>query len=68
MDRPAGSQFALPLIASGGKPPYRWILSGTPQPPSPVPTGKWTVDGRGQFDISIIDAAGTIAKSSFWIE
>jgi hypothetical protein len=33
-----------------------------------VPTSRWTLSGRGQFEISIMDAAGTTVRSSFWIE
>ena len=67
-DRPDGAQIELPVNATGGKPPYQWTFAGTQQPASQTARNRWSVDGRGQFEISIIDLAGTIAQSSFWLD
>jgi penicillin-binding protein 1C len=67
-DRDRNGKIELPVMATGGTPPYRWTFSGAPQPPIQVPASRWTVNGRGQFEISIMDAAGTTVRSSFWIE
>jgi penicillin-binding protein 1C len=67
-DQSGGSATELPLVASGGKPPYRWTLAGALQPATALTTSRWTVEGRGQFEISVMDSAGTIAKSSFWLD
>jgi penicillin-binding protein 1C len=68
VDRSAGQTVELPLIVTGGKPPYQWTLSGALQPPDPLTVRRWATDGRGQMDINVIDATGTIATSSFWLE
>ena len=67
-DRAKDGTIELPVMATGGKPPYRWTFSGALQPPSLLPASRWTVEGNGQFEIGIIDAAGATARSSFWIE
>jgi penicillin-binding protein 1C len=67
-DRGVNGAVEFPVIAEGGNPPYRWIFSGAVQPPSIVPTNHWSVTGSGQFEIAVIDAAGSVAKSSFWLE
>ena len=65
LDRLNGEAAELPLTAGGGRPPYQWIK---PQPPSNTPVSKWTVDTRGSLEISIIDADGATARSSFWLD
>jgi penicillin-binding protein 1C len=67
-DRGEDGKVELPIAATGGRPPYQWTLSGVVQPSSPVTTSRWTIDGRGQFELSITDSAGSIARSSFWID
>lgn len=67
IDRASGPA-ELPLVAAGGRPPYRWVLSGKPQPATNAPTSKWAIDTRGQYELGLIDADGASAKSSFWIE
>jgi penicillin-binding protein 1C len=58
----------LPLTVSGGKPPYRWVVSGVAQPPQIPKVSKGSIEGRGEHEVSVIDAAGSLAKSSFWLE
>jgi penicillin-binding protein 1C len=67
-DSTSNPTVELPLAAAGGRPPYQWILSGVVQAPQSLPVTKWTVKSRGQLEISIIDAHGAVAKSSFWLE
>jgi penicillin-binding protein 1C len=67
-DRGEDGKIELPIAATGGTPPYRWAFSGVLQPPSSLPASRWTIDGRGQFEIGITDSAGNVARSSFWIE
>jgi penicillin-binding protein 1C len=66
--RPDGASIDLPVSATGGRPPYRWSFSHDVQPASPSPTGRWSTSGRGQHEISIMDATGAIARSSFWLD
>ncbi len=68
VDRSAGPTVELPLMVTGGRAPYQWTLSGALQPPSPLTVSRWAIDGRGQFEISVMDATGTIATSSFWLD
>ena len=45
------------LKASGGKPPYRWIIDGVPLPIPPVGSMmSWTPDGPGFARLSVTDA------------
>lgn len=67
-DRRPGAPVELALVAAGGKPPYRWMLAGVLQSPSDVPIQNWLIEGRGQFDVSVIDAKGSLAEASFWVE
>ncbi len=68
VDRSESGAADLPLTVTGGKPPYQWTLSGVIQPPSPLAVTPWSVSGRGQFEFSVMDAAGRIATSSFWLD
>lgn len=68
VDRSADGAANLPLTAVGGTPPYFWTLSGAVQPPSPLTVYNWSVTGRGQFEISVMDASGKMATSSFWLD
>ena len=68
VDRSADGAANLPLTAVGGTPPYFWTLSGAVQPPNPLTVYNWSVTGRGQFEISVMDASGKMATSSFWLD
>ncbi|MHC2566354.1 penicillin-binding protein 1C [Bradyrhizobium liaoningense] len=66
-DRRADEVAQIPLVATGGKPPYRWTLQGQLQPVSPVATTTWAVQARGQLAVSVMDSTGSVATSSFWL-
>jgi penicillin-binding protein 1C len=66
-DRPQGTMVQVPLTATGGKPPYRWTFRGQLQPETLLATTSWAVDMRGQLEVSVIDSAGRVARSSFWL-
>ena len=66
-DRPPGETVQVPLIVSGGKPPYRWTFQSHEQPEVLLPRTTWSVDMRGQLEVSVVDAAGDVARSSFWL-
>jgi penicillin-binding protein 1C len=68
VDRAANGSVELPVTATGGTPPYQWIFSGALQPPNILPSGRWTIQGSGQFELGIMDGTGAIAKSSFWLD
>jgi membrane carboxypeptidase/penicillin-binding protein PbpC len=67
-DQPMGASVELGITVSGGIPPYHWIFGGKPQPATDLSTNNWSIDGRGQFDIKVIDASGAVAESSFWLD
>jgi penicillin-binding protein 1C len=67
-DRANDGTIELPVMAVGGRPPYRWTFLGVMQPPSDLPAGRLTVAGRGQLEVSVVDSTGASAKSSFWID
>jgi penicillin-binding protein 1C len=67
-DRGADGKIELPVLAAGGVSPYRWTFAGVPQSPSAMPRSRCLIEGRGQFEISVTDAQGAVAKSSFWVE
>jgi penicillin-binding protein 1C len=52
-----GSAVPIGLEASGGKPPYRWIVNGIPLPMPPIGSVmSWVPDGPGFVRLSVIDA------------
>ena len=59
----------LPLIASGGIRPLRWLINGTPIPSSAVRRkAYWTPDGEGFVRITVIDKQGRTASAEVWVE
>jgi penicillin-binding protein 1C len=67
-DKPFGTTIELPIIAVGGKPPYRWSFEGVQQRETTAANSRLSVDNRGQLEISIMDSIGSIARSSFWLD
>ena len=52
-----GAAVPIGLEASGGKPPYRWIVNGIPLPMPPIGSVmSWLPDGPGFVRLSVIDA------------
>lgn len=66
-DRVSDATIQIPLQVTGGKPPFRWMFQGNAQPETSLPTSTWSVNVRGQLEVSVIDSAGNLAKSSFWL-
>lgn len=67
VDRQGRAAAPLPLALSGGRSPFTWTVNGLVQPPTTASTLVYPVDGRGQFEVTVADAAGTLARSSFWL-
>ena len=59
----------LPLEASGGKGPLRWLVDGRPLPPSrPRRTLYWQPDEVGFSQLTVIDADGRSARATVRLE
>jgi len=57
------------LSATGGLPPYRWIIDGMPQPPPPIGDDpSWLPPSPGFFRITAIDQTGQIASETVQIK
>jgi penicillin-binding protein 1C len=55
----------LPLEATGGKKPLRWLVDGRPLTPAAASRGiYWQPEGTGFVQLSVIDAAGRSAHST----
>jgi penicillin-binding protein 1C len=60
---------AVPLEASGGQGPLRWLADGRPLPPGPPRRELfWTPDGVGFTRLTVIDAAGRSAHATVRLE
>ncbi len=66
--RNAGVARQLQVSVRGGQAPYRWVVAGRAGEPDPSRQLAIDVPGRGQQTISVIDASGSVAKASFWVE
>jgi penicillin-binding protein 1C len=58
----------LPVTAAGGAPPYQWFVDGTPVSFGDRPAIRWVPESGGQYQITVVDADGNSARSSFWLE
>ena len=59
----------VPLEASGGKGPLRWLADGKPLPPGePRRELFWSPDGIGFTRLTVIDAAGRSAHATVQLE
>lgn len=64
-----GVRDCLSFWASGGRPPLHWYVDGHPVPWQPDPAHVlWAPQGRGELQVTVIDADGFKASSSAWIE
>jgi penicillin-binding protein 1C len=63
LDR-AGGDPSLPLVAEGGRKPFRWLVNGKPVASSPHRRrAGWPPDGEGFVQITVIDSDGRIARA-----
>lgn len=59
----------LPLIASGGRKPLRWLVNGRPLSSSALRRQAfWRPDGDGFTEVTVIDKEGSSASASVWIQ
>jgi penicillin-binding protein 1C len=59
----------VPLDASGGRGPLRWLVDGKPLPPgTPHRELFWNPDGVGFTQLTVIDAAGRSARATVRLE
>jgi penicillin-binding protein 1C len=76
---PAGATIALAredgrlspiaLEASGGRPPYRWVVNGMPLPVPPIGAViAWTPDGPGFAKLSVMDADSRVVSEDLRLE
>ncbi|MFO1352158.1 MAG: penicillin-binding protein 1C [Gammaproteobacteria bacterium] len=59
----------LPLLASGGTRPWRWLVNGQPVTASPLRRqAAWTPDGAGFARVTVIDGQGQSASAQVWLQ
>jgi penicillin-binding protein 1C len=63
-----GRLTELPLAATGGVRPLRWLVNGRPLPANPWRRDAfWPPDGEGLARITVLDQAGQAASAEVWI-
>ena len=63
-----GVSVPLPFRLAGGLPPYRWTVAGNTAPPQEG-TEFWAdIETRGKVSVTVTDAEGHQASTSFWFE
>jgi penicillin-binding protein 1C len=64
-----GVMADLPLIASGGQRPLRWLVNGYPLPAFERRRDAfWTPDGEGFVAIAVMDGRGQSARANVWVD
>ena len=64
LDGIGSGDTSLPLVAEGGRKPFRWLVNGRPVPSLPHRRrAGWQPDGEGYVQITVIDADGRIARA-----
>jgi penicillin-binding protein 1C len=64
-----GATVPIALEASGGKPPYRWVVNGIPLPkPALGSVMSWVPDGPGFARISVTDADDRASSEELRLE
>jgi len=59
----------IALEASGGKPPYRWMIDGVPLPLPPIgAVMSWIPDGPGFARLSVMDADSNVTSEDLRLE
>lgn len=61
---PTGELAAIDLRASGGTPPFRWLVNGAPVAGN-GPALDWAPDGPGSVRVTVIDADDRAASARF---
>ena len=65
----AGEKLPLVLKLNGGKAPYRWLANGIPLPEaSRKRTQRWSPDGAGFSELTVIDSNGKAASVKLFVE
>ncbi|MCP5159620.1 MAG: penicillin-binding protein 1C [Gammaproteobacteria bacterium] len=68
LPRHDGGLVELPLAATGGVRPLRWLVNGRLLPTDPWRRETfWQPDGEGQVRITVLDQSGQIASTQVWI-
>jgi len=63
-----GRLTELPLAATGGVRPLRWLVNGRPLPANPWRRDAfWPPDGEGLARITVLDQAGQAVSAEVWI-
>jgi penicillin-binding protein 1C len=64
-----GATVPIALEASGGRPPYRWIVNGIPLPNPPIGSViSWVPDGPGFARISVTDSDNRATSEELRLE
>jgi penicillin-binding protein 1C len=67
--REDGRLSPIALEASGGRPPYRWVVNGMPLPVPPIGAViAWTPDGPGFAKLSVMDADSRVVSEDLRLE
>ncbi|MEZ5583150.1 MAG: penicillin-binding transpeptidase domain-containing protein [Candidatus Competibacteraceae bacterium] len=65
----AGRLDDLPLVASGGRRPLRWLVNGKPLKSAPLRRSTfWQPDGAGLARITVMDKVGRVSSVEVWIK
>lgn len=63
-----GTAKQLQVSVRGGQSPYRWVVAGRTSEPDASRKRQIDLAGRGQQTITVMDASGSVAEASVWVE
>jgi len=66
--RENGRLQTLPLIVSGGRPPFFWYIDNAQLGPTFASEVRWQPDGPGHVNATVIDSIGRTSVIEFWVE
>jgi penicillin-binding protein 1C len=58
----------LPLTATGGTPPYSWLINGRPLSAQPGAEPLWQPDSIGEAALVVVDRDGRQAAGRVWVD